>query len=117
LKETLKDFSDPRPPFPWEHSQTLHGIRTGPKKIIASREVLFHERGVIDVLDWCCSGIAGGGIALLSARQNEKKAAHGYRFLTHPSDHHKGMSFPVIEFHFMLELRPSSHKLGHEFFL
>ena len=77
---------------------------------------MFHERGVIDVLDWCCSGIAAGGIALLSVRQNEKKAAHGYRFLIHPFDHHKAMGFPAIELHSIVELMPPSLKLGHGFF-
>jgi hypothetical protein len=32
LETALKDFSDSRQPFPWMHSETLHGIGTGPKR-------------------------------------------------------------------------------------
>jgi hypothetical protein len=85
------------------------------EKVIASRKPLFHGRGVIDVLDWYCSWIAASGIDLLSVRQNEKKTAHGYRFLIYSPDHCKATDFPAREFHCTRELRPSGHKFGDKF--
>jgi len=50
-------------------------------------------------------------------RQNKKKTAHGDRFLIHSPDRCKAMCFPALDFHFVLELSPSSHKFGYEFIL